>query len=173
LSSLMSAASDDAKLQALRERSLRDSSALGGSFHGQSPTSGGNQQHPALRRMLSKAAMGSMSGSSHGLMRNSSVASISTSHHGPESGGPPPRAGAGMLGGRERTFSRTSSVASMQGFGRNRTSSGGSGSIGAVLRASFSPRTASVSSDASAVAWPPSRPVKSDDSSKRETISHI
>ena len=210
LSSLMAAASDDAMLQALRERSLRDSSALGSrSFHGQSPTTSGGggghnyqQQHPALRRMLSRASVGGNSShaSSHGsgLTRNLSVASVPTSslHHsshgsheshggGGGGGGPPPRAGAGLLGGRERTFSRTSSVASMQGFGRTRTSSGnnnssngsssGSSSFGASLRASFSSRKASVSGDAFTVEGaPPSRPAKSDETkSIRESISHV
>jgi hypothetical protein len=178
LSGLLAAAGDDARLQALRERSIREGADGGGGGEGAHSLSAAGSQHPALRRMLSKASVtGKTSG---GLGRQASVASLqppggmgrsgSSGHHG-SGGGPPPRAGAGWLGGRERTFSRTASVASMHGFGAPRGSGG-------TPRGNPAPRTTSVSGSDS-VAWPPTRPVGSDASPKeatrasRASLSHV
>ena len=112
LSSLMSAASDDSKLQGLRQRSLKDANAA---KNKQTSAGAAGSQPLKLRAVLGKNAVAGQLGKG-GLSKLSSAAgttalSSSSSFQSPAN--------------RERNFSRTPGGAgSMQGFGRNRNNGG-------------------------------------------------
>jgi hypothetical protein len=112
LSSLMSAASDDSKLQGLRQRSLKDANAA---KNKQTSAGAAGSQPLKLRAVLGKNAVAGQLGKG-GLSKLSSAAgttalSSSSSFQSPAN--------------RERNFSRTPGGAgAMQGFGRNRNNGG-------------------------------------------------
>jgi len=111
LSSLMSAASDDSKLQGLRQRSLKDANAA---KNKQTSAGAAGSQPLKLRAVLGKNAVAGQLGKG-GLSKLSSAAGTtalsSSSFQSPAN--------------RERNFSRTPGGAgAMQGFGRNRNNGG-------------------------------------------------